>query len=90
MNLKYFAKNWYNQCQTVYIAPAVADYWDQPKSSCWAECNDKEIILSSNGQNDSPCHSEQYCTYTFAEMDLKHILDMKIVDVWEEGRNMKT
>ena len=87
MNLQYFSKNLYNQYQNLYIAPAVADYWEQLKSGCWAEREDNEIILSSDGRNDSPGHSAQYCTYTFAEMDSKCILDMKMVDVRQiEGR----
>ena len=48
---------------------------------------EKDVILSSDGRNDSPGHCAQYCMYTFAFMDTKTILNLKIVDVKEvEGR----
>jgi hypothetical protein len=57
------------------------------KSVAWKEREDKKIILSSDGRNDSPGHCAQYSTYTFAEMTTKCILQMNIVDVRElEGR----
>ncbi|XP_028418400.1 uncharacterized protein LOC114543733 [Dendronephthya gigantea] len=52
-----------------------------------AERENKDIVLSSDGRNDSPGHCAQYCTYTFAEMDSKCILDINFVEVREvEGR----
>ncbi len=87
MNLQYISSNLYNQYQNLYIAPAVKDYWEQLKSSCWAEREDQDVVLSSDGRNDSPGHCAQYCTYTFAEMDSKCILEIDFVDVREvEGR----
>ena len=56
------------------------------KTNLWKERENKELVLSSDG-NDSPGHSAQYCTYTFAEMEIKCILELNIVDVREvEGR----
>ena len=87
MILQFFPKNLYNQYQSLYIAPAVNDYWERMKSVAWKEREDKKIILSSDGRNDSPGHCAQYSTYTFAEMTTKCILQMNIVDVRElEGR----
>ena len=68
----------------VYIAPAVEEYWKDIKDDSW---NEKDIILSSDGRNDSPGHCAQYLTYSFADMETKTILDLKIVDVREvDGR----
>ncbi|CAB3985659.1 Hypothetical predicted protein, partial [Paramuricea clavata] len=87
MNLHFFSKNLYNQYQSLYIGPAVNDYWEVLRNDAWKEREDKEIILSSDGRNDSPGHSAQYCTYSFADMDTKCILELNIVDVREvEGR----
>ena len=87
MNLHFFSKNLYNQYQSLYIGPTVNDYWEGLKNDAWEESEDKEIILSSDGRNYSPGHSAQYCTYSFADMDTKCILELNIVDVREvEGR----
>ena len=53
------------------------------KSDSWKERAGKSLLLSSNGRNDSPGHCAQYCTYSFADMENKEILNMRIVDVRE-------
>ena len=86
MNLKYISKNLFNQYQSLLIAPTVATYWNRMKDELWQEWEGKEIILSADGCNDSPRHSAQYCIYSFADMESKHILEMNIVDVCEVER----
>ncbi len=86
MNMKYVSKMLYNQYQSLYIAPTVEDYWKNMKEE-WKEREGKEVILSSDGRNDSPGHCAQYLTYTFADMETKTILNLNIVEVREiEGR----
>ena len=87
LNLGYFSRNLYNQYQSLYIAPTVNDYWEKMQSDLWSERAGNDVILSSDGRNDSPGHCAQYCTYTFADMETKSILNVNIVDVREvEGR----
>ena len=87
MNLHFFSKNLYNQYQNLYIGPAVNDYKENMKQNLCKERENKELVLSSDGRNYSPGHSAQCCTYTFAEMETKCILELNIVDVREvEGR----
>ena len=82
-NIQYFSKTLFYQYQSLYIAPAVNDFWEQQRSMLWNERSGKEVLLSGDGQNDSPSHSAQYCTYSLADMNDKAILQMKIVDVRE-------
>ena len=71
----------------MYISPAVEEYWKDMKDDSWNERDGKDIILSSDGRNDSPGHCAQYLTYLLADMETKTILDLKIVDVREvDGR----
>ena len=87
MNMRYISKMLYNQYQSLYIAPTVEEYWNGMKDESWKKREEKDVILSSDGRNDSPGHCAQYCTYTFADMDTKTIFNLKIVDVREvEGR----
>ena len=77
----------YNQYQSLYIAPTVEEYWKEMKEEAWKEREGKEIILSSDGRNDSPGYCAQYLTYSFADMESKTILNLNIVEVREvEGR----
>ena len=77
----------YNQYQSLYISLAVEEYWEDMKDDSWNERDGKDIILSSDGRNDSPGHCAQYLTYSRADMETKTILDLKIVDVREvDGR----
>ena len=41
----------------------------------------KDIVVSGDGQIDSPGFSAKYCTYTLMDIDLYYILDVKVVDV---------
>ena len=87
MNLKYFSQSLFNQYQNLYIEPTVHKYWKSMKSSLWDDQEGQDILLSSDGRNDSPGHCAQYCTYSFADMEAQTILNMNIVDVREvEGR----
>ena len=87
MRLQFISKSLYNQYQTLYIAPTVDNYWERMKKELWKEREGKDIILSSDGRNDSPGHCAQYCTYSFVDMEAKSILKINIVDVREvEGR----
>ena len=87
MNLRYFSESLFNQYQHLYIAPSVNEYWEEMKMKLWRESQGKDVILSSDGRNDSPGHCAQYCTYSFADMDTKTILNVSIIDVRKvEGR----
>ena len=91
-NIQYFSKTLFYQYQSLYIAPAVNDFWEQQRSMLWNERSGKEVLLSGDGRNDSPGHSAQYCTYSLADMNDKAILQMNIVDVREaagKSPNMK-
>lgn len=59
------------------------------KKKLWDKRDGKEIILSSDGRNDSPAHCAQYCTYSIVDMEAKAILQINVVDVREveKGRS---
>ncbi|XP_028417304.1 uncharacterized protein LOC114541702 isoform X2 [Dendronephthya gigantea] len=82
-NLQYFSSILFNQYQKLYIIPAINDYWEEHKQKCWKERENKEVILSGDGRNDSPGHSAQYCTYSLADTNDRAILQMNVVDVRE-------
>ena len=87
MNMTYISKMLYNQYQNLYIAPTVEEYWKAMKEEEWKGRDGKDVILSSDGRNDSPGHCAQYLTYSFADMESKTILNVNIVDVREvEGK----
>lgn len=82
-NIAFLSKSLFYQYQHLYIAPTVNEYWEKNKSDSWKERAGNSLLLSSDGRNDSPGHCAQYCTYSFADMENKEILNMKIVDVRE-------
>ena len=79
----------FNQYQSLYIAPAVDEYWKVMKEGEWKERDGKDVILSSDSRNDSSGHCAQYLTYFFADMESKTVLNLNIVDVRESGREKK-
>ena len=81
--IQYFSKTLFTQYQSLYIAPAVNEFWEQHKQELWEKKSGKEVILSGDGRNDSPGHSAQYCTYSLADMEDHAILQMNIIDVRE-------
>ena len=82
-NIQFFSQTLFYQYQSLYIAPAVNDFWEQQKMRLWEERAGKDVLLSGDGRNDSPGHSAQYCTYSLADMNDHAILQMNIVDVRE-------
>ena len=51
------------------------------KNGLWKDREGMSVILSSDRHNDSPGHCAQYCTYSFADMETKFILNLNVVDV---------
>ena len=82
VNLHYFSSTLFSQDQQFYIIPAINEFWQQHKQQIWSEKAGKCVILSSDGRNDSPGHSTQYCTYSLTDVGDKTILQMN-VDVRE-------
>ena len=80
-NIAFFSKSLFNQYQHLYIAPTINQHWEKSKTDAWNERAGKSLLLSSDGRNDSPGHCAQHCTYSFADMYSKEILNIKIVDV---------
>ncbi|CAB4023037.1 Hypothetical predicted protein [Paramuricea clavata] len=75
MNMTYISQLLYNQYQSLNNAPTVEEYWKEMKEEAWKEREGKDIILSSDGRNDSP------------DMESKTILNLNIVEDREvEGR----
>ena len=72
--IQYFSKTLFYQYQSLYIAPAVNDFWEQQRSMPWNERSGKEVQFSVDGQNNPPGHSAQHCTYSLADMNDKAIL----------------
>ena len=81
--LQYFSKTLFTQYQSLYIAPAVNEFWEQHKQELWEEKTGQDIILSGDGRNDSPGDCAQYSTYSLADVEDHAILQMNIVDVRE-------
>ena len=88
-NIAFFSKSLFNHYQHLYIAPTINEHWEKNKTDAWNERAGKSLLLSSDGRNDSPGHCAQYCKYSFADMDSKEILNIKIVDV-KEVENRKS
>lgn len=66
-------------------------YWESMKQDLWKGREGEEVILSSDGHNDSPGHCAQYmyCTYTITDMEEKAILQQDVIDVCEVERRKK-
>ena len=82
-NVQFFSQTLFYQYQSLYIAPAVNDFWEQQKMRLWEERAGKDVLLSGDGRNNLPGHSAQYYTYSLADMNDRVILQMNIADVRE-------
>jgi hypothetical protein len=79
-NIAFISRSVFYQYQDLYIAPSINKYWEKTKSDAWKERAGKSLLLSSDGRNDSPGHCAQYCTYSFADLEDKEIVNIKVVD----------
>ena len=56
----------------------INEHWEKNKTYAWNERAGKSLPFSSDGRNDSPGHCAQYCTYSFADMESKQILNIAL------------
>ena len=52
-DIQFFSQTEFYQYKSLYIAPAVNDFWEQQKKTLWEERAGKDILLSGDGRNDS-------------------------------------
>ena len=82
-SLQFMSDSSFHRYQRLFIAPAVKKYWSDLQAEQLQQLQGEQVILAGDGRNDSPGHSSQYCTYSFADATSGQILHVEVVDVRE-------
>ncbi len=80
MNLQIPSGQSYLNYQKHFIAPTVAEFWDQITSETRKFLAEQDVCLLGDGRSDSPGHSAKYCTYIMMDSKTEVVVDMQIVD----------
>ena len=80
INLAFISKSSYFRMQRLYLVPAVNEWWEWMRGELINEFRGQDIILSGDGQCDSPGFSAKNLCYFLMEVSSKYILNVQIVD----------
>ncbi|XP_052779482.1 uncharacterized protein LOC128216843 [Mya arenaria] len=80
MNIGVPTKSTFNKIQTNCTVPTVDDFWTKIKAAAREDVRGQDVVVSGNGQMDSPGYCAKYCTYTVMDQKSKKIVAMEIVD----------
>ena len=80
INLGFISKSSYFRMQKLYLLPAVNEWWEWMRGKLMNEFRGQDIIVSGDGQCDSPGFSAKNLCYFIMEVSSKYILHVQIVD----------
>ena len=80
INLAFISKSSYFRMQKLYLLPAVNEWWEWMRGELMNEFRGQDIIVSGDGQCDSPGFSAKNLCYFIMEVSSKYILHVQIVD----------
>jgi hypothetical protein len=80
MNLAFISDSTYFRIQRLYLLPAVNEWWGWMRGQLMDEFRGKEVLVSGDGQCDSPGFNAKNLCYFIVEVSFDYIIHVEIVD----------
>lgn len=80
LGLPFISKSSFFRYQRLYCVPVVNEWWKWQQEVIMKDLKGKELIVSGDGQCDSPGHSAKNLCYFMMEMETSYIIDLEILD----------
>lgn len=81
MQLAFISNSTFHRYQKHYLAPQIHWWWDKMQEKMFENLKGQPVVVSGDGQMDSPGFSAKNCTYTLMHAELDYVLHVEIVDV---------
>ena len=85
LNLGFISSSTCDRIQRLYAIPAIQCFWADMKKVVHEVMQNKKVVLSGDGRNDSLGFCAQYCVYSLMEAVTKVIVDIEVKDKRETG-----
>ena len=79
--LAFISESTFHVYQKNYLAPQIHSLWNEMQAQLFENLKDQPVIVSGDGQMDSPGFSVKTCTYTLMHAELDYVLHVEVVDV---------
>lgn len=80
VNLAFLSHSTYFRIQRLYLLPAVDEWWGWIRSQLMDEFRDQDVLVSGDGQCDSPGFNAKNLCYFVMEVSSDYIIHVEIVD----------
>lgn len=81
LRLAFFSSSTYYKYQKNYLAKPVHDWWNAMQGLMFDMIGNQPVVVTGDGQMDSPGFSAKNCIYTIMHADLHYVLQVEVVDV---------
>ena len=81
LQLPFISSSTFLNYQRKYLAPQVHHLWKSVQESMFEVLGNQPVVVSGDGQMDSPGFCAKYCTYSLMHATLDYILQVEVVDV---------
>ena len=85
MNLAFISDSTYFRIQRLYLLSAVDEWWGWMRGQLMDEFRGKKVLVSGDGQCDSPGFNAKYLCYFIVEVSSDYIIHVEIVDKRQVG-----
>ena len=79
--LAFISESTFHMYQKNYLAPQIHSLWNEMQAQLFENLKDQPVIVSRDGQMDSPGFLAKTCTYTLMHAELDYVLHVEVVDV---------
>ena len=80
LNLEFLSKTSYYRFQRLYLIPEVNEWWCWMRKELVSEFSGQDVVVSGDGQCDSPGFNAKNLCYFMVEVNSCYILDIEVLD----------
>ena len=90
LGLSFISSSTFFRVQKLYCIPAIDEWWQWMRGELLVEFQNKELVVSGDGQCDSPGFSAKNLCYYLMEIVTEYILEVEVLDKRHVGMKSST
>ena len=90
MGLSFISPSTFYRVQKLYSLPAIDEWWEWMRGELLVEFENEELVVSGDGQCDSPGYSAKNLCYYLMEVVSEYILEVEVMDKRHVGMKSST
>lgn len=85
LGLSFMSKSTFFRYQRLYCLPVISEWWEWQQKTIMEELKGSELVVSGDGQCDSPGHSAKNLCYFLMDTQTNFIIDVEVLDKRHTG-----